>query len=648
MSVDYIDPDTRPIVAREFDIQAYGTVVIDYMGKRERVTSDTEQDLTNALIKAMSTMERKVYFLQGHGEKEPNRTERDGYSAVSGSLRRDNYMVERLVLAQMKEVPDDATVVLIAGPTTDLLDTEAEAIRRYLARAGKLMVMVDPLLGPQAAPLPNLEGIVKEWGVTLGNNVVVDVSGATNDPSIAVAATYPMHAITERFATLTIYPLARSINPVEGGANGRTAQTIVETSRQSWAEANLASLSGEAGVSMDEASGDKVGPVPLGVAVSSASEPPAANPSTPATGETLKPETRVVVLRRLGLPQQRLRRRPGQHELLRQRHQLAGAAGEPDRHPPDRSAGPPRHDDRRVSRQAVFWTSIFVMPALVFARGHLSPGGGGGSARTQVGHPAARRARRTRRLHLFRRLETGPSGGRPPTPKAFTELVGGQHRRNRDPQRRRRDVARAAGRRQTGSSSHPTRRMPTTVSSARSRAISRRSRSSASSTRTRPTWRSTDSIRRAIDVSFRLKDQKDFQRLLVGEKTPTGGDFFAKRPNENRVFLISSFLDSIFNKTTFDLRDKAVLKFDRDQATGIEIVSGASTTQFTGSGSEWRIAKPIERPGGLCSRRRADDAAVLDLHAEDRGARDSRPEAVRPRPAGADGHGDSWKLEGHA
>ena len=175
VSVDYIDPDTRPIVAREFDIQAYGTVVIDYMGKRERVTSDTEQDLTNGLIKAMSTMERKVYFLQGHGEKEPNRTERDGYSAVSGSLRRDNYMVERLVLAQMKEVPDDATVVLIAGPTTDLLDTEAEAIRRYLARAGKLMVMVDPLLGPQAAPMPNLEGIVKEWGVTLGNNVVVDL-----------------------------------------------------------------------------------------------------------------------------------------------------------------------------------------------------------------------------------------------------------------------------------------------------------------------------------------------------------------------------------------------------------------------------------------------------------------------------------------
>ena len=369
VSVDYIDPDTRPIVAREFDIQAYGTVVIDYKGKRERVTSDAEQDLTNGLIKAMSTMERKVYFLQGHGEKEPNRTERDGYSAVSGSLRQDNYAVERLVLAQQKEVPADATVLLIAGPTTDILDTEAAAIRRYLERAGKLMVMVDPMIGPQAVPMPNLEGIVQEWGITLGNNVVVDLSGATNDPSIAVAATYPMHAITERFSTLTIYPLARSINPVEGGVNGRTATTIVETSRQSWAESNLASLSGEGGVSMDEASGDKVGPVPLGVVVSAPVGATAAAPSTPPpTGEALKAETRVVVLGDSDFPSNAYGGIPGNLNFfanaiswLAQQESLIAIR-------------PTQAADRRITmtprqQTSVFWASIVVMPALVFLAG---------------------------------------------------------------------------------------------------------------------------------------------------------------------------------------------------------------------------------------------------------------------------------------
>jgi hypothetical protein len=108
-----------------------------------------------------------------------------------------------------------------------------------------------------------------------------------------------------------------------------------------------------------------------------------------------------------------------------------------------------------------------------------------------------------------------------------------------------------------------------------------------------------------VDLSFRLKDQKDYQRLLVGEKTPTGGDYFAKRPAENRVFLISSYLDAIFNKSAFDLRNKAILTFDRSQASAVEIVTGAAVTQFTGSGSDWRIAKPIAA--------RADYAAVEGL-----------------------------------
>lgn len=108
-----------------------------------------------------------------------------------------------------------------------------------------------------------------------------------------------------------------------------------------------------------------------------------------------------------------------------------------------------------------------------------------------------------------------------------------------------------------------------------------------------------------VDLAFRVKDQKDFQRLLVGEKTPTGGDYFAKLPGESKVFLISSFLDAIFNKTTFDLRNKAVLVFDRNQAKDLEIVTGSTSTQFTGSGSDWRIAKPIAA--------RADYAAVEGL-----------------------------------
>ena len=96
-----------------------------------------------------------------------------------------------------------------------------------------------------------------------------------------------------------------------------------------------------------------------------------------------------------------------------------------------------------------------------------------------------------------------------------------------------------------------------------------------------------------IEIAFRLKGQKDLQRLLVGDKTPAGGDLFAKRGDENRVILVASFLDSIFNKTPFELRDKIVLAFDRDKAEGVEVVSGAMTTQFARNGTDWRIVRPV-------------------------------------------------------
>jgi ABC-type uncharacterized transport system involved in gliding motility auxiliary subunit len=364
VTVEYVDPDTKPVIAKEYQIEQYGTVAVDYMGRRERVTSDTEQDLTNSLIKAMSTKERKVYYLQGHGEKEPNKTERDGYSAVTAILRRDNYMVERLVLAQMKDVPADATVILVAGPTTDILPAEADMLRKSLARGGKMMFMMDPALGPQAAQLPNLQAIIKEWGIDVGSNVVVDVSGATNEPSIAVAATYPNHPITERFATLTIYPIARSVDPVAGAA--RAATTFVETSRQSWAESNLASLTSDAGVALNEESGDRRGPISLAAAVSAPVEASTGAPA--AAADVQKPETRVVVFGDSDFASNAYAGVPGNQNLfanaiswLAQQEGLIAVR-------------PTQAGDRRVSmtprqQTAAFLTSIFILPGIVFLAG---------------------------------------------------------------------------------------------------------------------------------------------------------------------------------------------------------------------------------------------------------------------------------------
>jgi len=95
------------------------------------------------------------------------------------------------------------------------------------------------------------------------------------------------------------------------------------------------------------------------------------------------------------------------------------------------------------------------------------------------------------------------------------------------------------------------------------------------------------------DIAFRVKGKKDPQHLLLGEKTATGGDLYAKTPDQKRVFLIASYLENTFNRTPFDLRDKAALKFDQPKADGIEIVHDG-TTALAKSGSDWTVTKPYK------------------------------------------------------
>ena len=268
VSVEYIDPEKRPGIAQQYGVTSLGTVVFDFKGRNEKVTSDGEQELTNGLIKVIQGRQPKVYFTQGHGEKDTTSADRSGYQGIGGAMTSSNFVVEKLALAQTTAVPADADIVVIAGPKTDFLGPEVDALRAYLNRAGKLLVMLDPVLKADQPQPANLQALLKEWGISANNDVVLDVSGMGRligtDESVPVAVSYPAHAITENFNLLTAYPLARSITPVEGGA--RVAQKLVETSPSSWAETNLKSLTGGEPAKID--GDDKRGPISLGAAVS--------------------------------------------------------------------------------------------------------------------------------------------------------------------------------------------------------------------------------------------------------------------------------------------------------------------------------------------------------------------------------------------
>lgn len=300
VSAQYIDPDKKPAVARQNQVQQYGTVVFAYKGRTERVTSNSEQDLTNGIIKVVSGQQKKVYFTQGHGERDAASQQRDGYNGVSTALGRENYAVDKVVLAQTNQVPDDAMVVVVAGPKTDFFQGEIDALKKYLSKSGKLLLELDPPDKLDGPSLTSLIALAREWGIDVGDGVVVDTSGIGRligtDESVPVAATYPQHPITDRFNLLTAFPLARPVLPASGSvAGGHVAQTVVQTSERSWAESDVKALLTTGAVRFDESKGDRQGPVSIAAAVTA----PGTSSESPKPGDTAdapKPEVRVVVI----------------------------------------------------------------------------------------------------------------------------------------------------------------------------------------------------------------------------------------------------------------------------------------------------------------------------------------------------------------
>lgn len=370
VTVDYIDVDRRPADAQRYQVQQFGTVAFEYDGRVERVTSDGEQELTNGLIKVVQGREHKVYFVQGHGEKGPAGADRDGYGTIAEALSSENFAHATLVLAQQREVPADATVLIVAGPTADFLAPEIDILQAYLARGGKVFFLLDPQTKAGAPDFPNLIALIKEWGIDPGTNIVLDTSGVGQmlgtGPEVPIAAKYNPHPITERFNVLTAYSLARTVTANPAGANNRFAQNLVETGPGAWGETDIKALMSSGQVAQDD--NDVKGPVSLGAAVSAPVTTTADPAAAPDAQDAPKPESRVVVMGDSDFASNRWLGISGNRDLflnsvnwLAQQENLISIRA---RDPEDRRITLSADQDRRI-----FWITIFIIPGLILLMG---------------------------------------------------------------------------------------------------------------------------------------------------------------------------------------------------------------------------------------------------------------------------------------
>jgi gliding motility-associatede transport system auxiliary component len=241
--------------------------------------------------------------------------------------------------------------------------------------------LLDPPISDNARPVATLEALLKEWGITLGHDVVIDASGMGQlfgtDASVPVVASYPSHPVTQDFERMiTAYPLAQSLKG-EAGVELGTANTqnLINTSDRSWSESDVKSLTAGGKVSLDEKAGDHRGPITIALSLSMDAPDAASSNATPAADKPAdpkmsppKPQMRLIVVGDSDFASNAAAGIQGNADLfvnmtnwLTQQEDLISI------HPKDSG-------DRRITMTAdqqrrVFWLSMLVIPGLILGSG---------------------------------------------------------------------------------------------------------------------------------------------------------------------------------------------------------------------------------------------------------------------------------------
>jgi ABC-type uncharacterized transport system involved in gliding motility auxiliary subunit len=253
-SYEFVDPETRPGEARAAGITDVGTTVYQMGDKKQNSTGTAERDISLALVK-LTRPQKTLYFTTGHGERNLDGTDQQGYSQLKSSVERDNFSTAQLNLAASRAIPDDAAEVVIAGPTNPFLPEEKDAVRAYLDGGGKVFLMVDP--GSKA----DFNDLLQKWSVAFTGNVVIDPSqNLLGDVRVPAVVQYGNHDSVKNLGqVITFYPFTTNITYPTSPVAGATITPIAQSSDQSWGNTNAQQI-----VKQDS---DPKGPLSLVVAI---------------------------------------------------------------------------------------------------------------------------------------------------------------------------------------------------------------------------------------------------------------------------------------------------------------------------------------------------------------------------------------------
>jgi ABC-type uncharacterized transport system involved in gliding motility auxiliary subunit len=285
-SFEVIDPDVNPGKVKDLGVEEYGQVVVEWGGKTEKVKTNSEEGITNTLIKLSQTEPKIVYFISGHGERSIEDYGNTGYDKIVAAIESENYKVKDILLLREKAVPEDCAVLVSAGPKTDYSDYEISLIDGYVKKGGRVFFLLDPVTEAGVGDLKNIVAFADKYGILVGNDVIIDPLSRvlSGDYFMPVINSYTYSPITKDFRIATFMRMVRSVDTKDQAGENVFARTMANTGDSSWAETGITDMKAGRSVRFDEGK-DKKGPVPI-MAYSTISVSAPADSVSSQTGES--------------------------------------------------------------------------------------------------------------------------------------------------------------------------------------------------------------------------------------------------------------------------------------------------------------------------------------------------------------------------
>lgn len=267
ITLDIVNPDTDPARARELTTSPGGALILRLGDREQRLQNLSERTLVGAMRRLARDDDRDIVFITGHDERSPTAQTNDDWSELASRLASSGLASREVSLVANPHLDDSIDVVVIAAPRLPYFPGEIASLMDYLNRGGNLLWLAETPTRAEAGRAdtgPGLDAVSTNLGVDVLPGRVIDTASQALDaetPDFVLLDSFPVHPITTTLVSPVLLPQAHAlaVTPLAG----QETLPLLATPESSWTETGP--LEGE--VTPDEAAGEVVGPLLLGVTI---------------------------------------------------------------------------------------------------------------------------------------------------------------------------------------------------------------------------------------------------------------------------------------------------------------------------------------------------------------------------------------------